>query len=717
MPGFVIDSNLLSLAAKRNGYFLPIEGYIFFGIRGAVPEIPSDNTFSDRRTVSFSDIDFKKMNCTFGQWDVSQKRIALFPGSTVPSQINIARARTKAGSGTNMLMPGRYLHVRGIHKNGKPGAHRAFRQASFQPVWRTADNLSYDLSDRLDLGKGSGDFVWDNIHSAYTDRLDGAYSSAGCQVICGLPQRGGANETGPWASFIKNAYFGTAQIQFVYLLFTASELATLQASNTASLTQIVRFGSSGPLATAVQQALIDRHLLEPAADGTFGRNSLRALIEFQTQTFGANVADGICGTTTAAALGVPLPNLDLPAALPEPLPPASATSEPLDLEDETDLAPEVIRQLFPILGLESPVPASAPPNEGAEPAASPSRVNFERAQAIIKDFEGGYSDDAKDPGGATNFGITLATLKAWRNRPTNKSDVANLSYSEAKDIYFDRYWQALSCGSMPGPLALVVYNVGIHAGVGTSSRYLQRSLCASGLTVEVDGGIGGETLGAVSKAAASGAVLSEIIDDMIDLYESKLRSHPDFEHFKKGFLQRVQILRSKATQWMAEDGHSQPVVSTPTLITQEEGAMNSPKMDAALDFLDRFGFTKQLPLANGQNASASVASALRKLADEIDPPSNSSSTPQKPQVLTPINAALGQTIGTALDGKKTAIGILGSIASYLVSSPDIVQAIPALGGVAEAVGSGTLPVFLGTTVWGLLGKFEKLLASAQQRKN
>ena len=39
----------------------------------------------------------------------------------------------------------------------------------------------------------------------------------------------------------------------------------------------------------------------------------------------------------------------------------------------------------------------------------------------------------QDPGGATNRGITFATLKAWRDQPITKQDVKDLTVEEAKD--------------------------------------------------------------------------------------------------------------------------------------------------------------------------------------------------------------------------------------------------------------------------------------------
>lgn len=76
-----------------------------------------------------------------------------------------------------------------------------------------------------------------------------------------------------------------------------------------------------------------------------------------------------------------------------------------------------------------------------------------------------------------------------------------------------------------------------------------------------------------------------------------------------------------------------------------------------------------------------------------------------------VNGALGQTIGNALDGKKTAIGIFGSLISTLLPA-----LAPAAGGgllssILPAVGASVpqigLPIFLAMTAWGILGKIEK----------
>jgi hypothetical protein len=83
-------------------------------------------------------------------------------------------------------------------------------------------------------------------------------------------------------------------------------------------------------------------------------------------------------------------------------------------------------------------------------------------------------------------------------------------------------------------------------------------------------------------------------------------------------------------------------------------------------------------------------------------------------VLGQVNGALGETIGKLLDGKKTALGIGGTLITALLSG---VTASPSAGGLAGLLGTiatavpglsqFALPISLALTAWGVLGKMEK----------
>ena len=81
-----------------------------------------------------------------------------------------------------------------------------------------------------------------------------------------------------------------------------------------------------------------------------------------------------------------------------------------------------------------------------------------------------------------------------------------------------------------------------------------------------------------------------------------------------------------------------------------------------------------------------------------------------PPPLGQVNGALGQTIGNLLNGKKTAIGLLGAVITPMLTQASTTTALaPILAMLTPAAGLApfTLPIFLGLTAWGVLGKMEK----------
>lgn len=120
-------------------------------------------------------------------------------------------------------------------------------------------------------------------------------------------------------------------------------------------------------------------------------------------------------------------------------------------------------------------------------------ANFPRALALVLQNEGGYSCNSADPGGATNRGITRATLARWRGHPVSKADVRSLGRAEAAAIYRARYWDAVRGDDLPGGIDLAVFDYAVNSGPGRAAKCLQR--CVG---VRADGVIGPVTLHAVA---------------------------------------------------------------------------------------------------------------------------------------------------------------------------------------------------------------------------
>ena len=115
-------------------------------------------------------------------------------------------------------------------------------------------------------------------------------------------------------------------------------------------------------------------------------------------------------------------------------------------------------------------------------------AEFAKVLPFTLQAEGGFCDDPLDPGGATNWGITLGTLSGWRGHTCSVADIRELRATEAGAIYQAHYWAAVDGETLPGGLDLLVFDFGVNAGPETSVRLLQRMV-----GVTADGIMGPQT--------------------------------------------------------------------------------------------------------------------------------------------------------------------------------------------------------------------------------
>lgn len=133
---------------------------------------------------------------------------------------------------------------------------------------------------------------------------------------------------------------------------------------------------------------------------------------------------------------------------------------------------------------------------------------------IIEDIieaEGGYVNDPADRGGATNWGITIATLRVYRNNPDlTEKDVQRLTKDEARLIYRREYITRPKFDSITNDiLRAQIIDFGVNSGPSTAAKALQKVL-----GVKADGDIGILTLAALRRmgyAKANNLLMAERI--------------------------------------------------------------------------------------------------------------------------------------------------------------------------------------------------------------
>lgn len=308
---FVISEAHLESLFRNANLQVPGTGMVFVGIRGCTPVPGAIGQQHGDYKFELPGVDYQHMRCSILQWTPGTG-FSAFPASTVP-HISAIRDHIKDnGENVNQLALGFYAgnhaYVPGEHRAGDPmRAHRAFRNLSPLPTWRTGNDDQYAGDDRLTYG-----VAMDNIHCAWQmDPSAPSYSSNGCQVIAGRPRvlaRGWQDELGPWAAFMANT-LARPQARYPYALFAGREVLGLIEAQPGDRWQTLRFGSQGELVHVLQDALMKRgYDIGPGgADGDLGWNTLQAIRELQLKALGPSNVDLVVGPGTAEALGIRWP--------------------------------------------------------------------------------------------------------------------------------------------------------------------------------------------------------------------------------------------------------------------------------------------------------------------------------------------------------------------------------------------------------------------------
>lgn len=132
----------------------------------------------------------------------------------------------------------------------------------------------------------------------------------------------------------------------------------------------------------------------------------------------------------------------------------------------------------------------------------------------IVDREGGFVNDPDDPGGATNHGVTIHTMRRLGldldgDGDVGLTDVRRLSREQAIEIFICEYFRRPRINALPQNLQASVFDMQVNAGAN-AVKILQRLLRRMGHMIEVDGRIGPRTIAAAQ--AASDAAPEHLVD-------------------------------------------------------------------------------------------------------------------------------------------------------------------------------------------------------------
>lgn len=142
----------------------------------------------------------------------------------------------------------------------------------------------------------------------------------------------------------------------------------------------------------------------------------------------------------------------------------------------------------------------------------------------------GYVNDALDAGGETKFGVA---------KNANPSvNIKALTWDQAKEIYFKKYWLEGNCDKLSDRLAILHFDGCVNHGPKKAKIFLQRAL-----GVAEDGALGPKTFAAIS-AAGELSLCNKICDVRAQFYRDIVKNKPEQVRFLNGWLNRINSTRT-----------------------------------------------------------------------------------------------------------------------------------------------------------------------------
>jgi lysozyme family protein len=149
-----------------------------------------------------------------------------------------------------------------------------------------------------------------------------------------------------------------------------------------------------------------------------------------------------------------------------------------------------------------------------------SQDRFSACLDAVLRFEGGFVDDPRDGGGATNLGVTLATYRRAMGRAASVEALKALTPQGAAPIYRRLYWAPVGCAELAAGLDLMAFDAAVNMGVGEARRLL--------------------------RAAGSDGPVSDAIRKMSAARQARYRALNDFAVFGAGWLRRLEAVTAEA---------------------------------------------------------------------------------------------------------------------------------------------------------------------------
>lgn len=227
--------------------------------------------------------------------------------------------------------------------------------------------------------------------------------------------------------------------------------------------------------------------------------------------------------------------------------------------------------------------------------------NYTKVLPLVLKHEGGFVNHPKDPGGATNKGVTIGTLKRLGidvdgDGDSDIVDLRNLRQSDVERVYRLFYWDAVKADHLPSGVDYAVFDFGVNSGPARAAKHLQKIAGAA-----QDGDIGPKTLAAVAKMDPQ-----DVVTALQDSRLRFLRGLKTWPTFGKGWSRRVAEVRAVGLA-MAENG---PLTLQPAVKVERPQVNETPKSEHVAPVV----LTKQPPARPTQRGPVNAPGIMVVLA-------------------------------------------------------------------------------------------------------
>lgn len=174
-------------------------------------------------------------------------------------------------------------------------------------------------------------------------------------------------------------------------------------------------------------------------------------------------------------------------------------------------------------------------------------ASFGRAISIVLDHEGGFVNHPKDPGGATNWGVSLRFLQQEGilldldgDGDMDWHDVKAMSREQAVAIYKERFWDRYGYEQLVSEaVAAKIFDTCVNTGARQAHLFAQRALRANCAPVVEDGVLGSVTIRALN-AVPDKLLLPALRSEQAGFYRALVAQRPQqYGVFLEGWLNRA----------------------------------------------------------------------------------------------------------------------------------------------------------------------------------